>query len=136
MGGFEMSLRIWVLAALTVGLLVMMSPSGNAHHSFATFWNTDGHIEITGVMKSARIMNPHSQIVITVTEPGGQPVDWVGTSSSLQGMRQAGYMKSDTIMPGTQVTVAGNPARSEGAKAILINKVTTADGRVFTIRVD
>jgi len=128
-----MRFRIWVLAVLAGGLLVMLSASGNAHHSINTFWNPDGHIEITGVLKSARIMNPHSQIIITVTELG-QQVDWIGTSSSLQGMRQAGYLGGDTIKVGTKMTVEGHPARAEGAKGILINKITTADGRVFSIR--
>ena len=129
-----MRFRIWALAVLAGGLLVMLSASGNAHHSIATFWNAEGHIEITGVLKSARIMNPHSQIIITVTELGGQQADWIGTSSSLQGMRQAGYMSGDTIKPGTRVTAEGNPPRAEGAKGILISKITTADGRVFSIR--
>lgn len=129
-----MRFHTWLLAILAGAVLVMWSAPGNAHHSVNTFWNPQSQIEITGVLKSARIMNPHSQIIITVTELGGQQVDWIGTSSSLQGMRQAGWLSGETIKPGTRVTAVGNPPRAEGAKGILINKLTTADGRVFTIR--
>ena len=125
-----MRVRTWALAVIAAGILVSQSGSAVAHHSVATFWNTADTIEVTGTMVAARIMNPHSQLVWN--DENGER--WVGTSASLQGMREAGYAANDTIAPGTGVTISGNPPHANGMKGVLIYQVTTADGRVFDIR--
>jgi hypothetical protein len=125
-----MRFRTWVSAVLTIGILVSLSVSAVAHHSIATFWNTEGEIEVTGTLVAARIMNPHSQLVWN--DENGER--WVGTSASLQGMREAGYAANDTIAPGTGVTISGNPPHANGMKGVLIYQVTTEDGRIFDIR--
>ena len=125
-----MRFRIWVLAVLAGGILVMLSASAVAHHSVLTFWNTEANIEVSGTFVAARIMNPHSQIVWT--DDNGER--WVGTSAALQGMRDAGYASNSTIAPGTRITVSGSPPQAEGLKGILVERVETEDGRVFVIR--
>ena len=125
-----MRFRTWFSAVLAIGILVALSVSAGAHHSVATFWNTEETTEVTGTMVAARIMNPHSQLVWN--DENGER--WVGTSASLQGMRQAGYASNDTIAPGTRITVSGNPPHANGMRGVLIYQVTTEDGRVFDIR--
>ena len=125
-----MRIRTWVSALWAVGILVSLSVSAFAHHSVATFWNTEAQIEVAGTLVGARIMNPHSQLAWT--DENGER--WVGTSASLQGMREAGYAGNDTIAPGTRITVSGNPPHANGMRGVLIYQVTTEDGRVFNIR--
>ena len=122
--------RLFVSIVLA-GVIVILGVPAQAHHSIPAFWYPDKNIQITGVLKEVKIINPHSIFIIEVTGPNGDKVDWTGVTASGAAMFRAGWT-SGTLKPGTKVTVEGNPPRKEGAKGILITTFTLPDGRKIT----
>ena len=117
-------------AALIAGMLLALSVPTLAHHSFSNFWYMDKTVEVTGMVKSLKLVNPHSELAIEVTE-GGQASTWYITSEGTgSALRKAGWTP-DSLPIGTKVTIAGHPSRKEGAKALAAGKITKADGSVI-----
>ena len=114
-------------------VLVVLSVPALAHHSIPSFWKEEASITVTGTVKQIRIMNPHSEIQLDVTDPNGQTATWVAIGSSASGMVKAGW-KNDVFKVGTKITVEGAPPRREGAKGVLIRTVQGPDGSKFSLR--
>jgi Family of unknown function (DUF6152) len=128
-----MKMKYWI-AIISIGLILTWTVPALpalAHHSAGNFWYTDKNVTVKGVVKSVKIINPHPEMVIEVTEESGQKATWrITGGGNASGMIRAGW-KNGTLPAGTQVTVEGHPSRTEGAKALLAGTVTTADGKVF-----
>jgi hypothetical protein len=122
------------LAASVLLAAVVLMPviPVSAHHSYVSFWDVDKTVSITGVVKSVKLVNPHANMVVEVTEPNGQKSDWsIVSRGSVSALRQAGW-KEDTVTIGMKVTVEGNPSRNEGAKGLAAGKITKPDGSVVS----
>ena len=118
------------ISTTAIFLVLSVTVSALAHHSIPALWNQEKKIEITGILKSATIVNPHSVFIIEVTEPNGQKSDWTGITAAGTAMMKAGWTR-DTIKAGSMVTVKGSAPRKEGAKGILIESFTLPDGRTI-----
>jgi hypothetical protein len=122
-------MKVSISAMLTI-MFLMLSVPAMAHHSFNTFWYMDRTVEISGVVKSVKLVNPHAQMVVEVSEPNGQKALWSITSrGSVSALRQGGW-KEDTVQVGTTVKIEGNPSRKEGAKGLAAGKITKSDGSI------
>jgi hypothetical protein len=95
------------------------------------YWDDEKIIQISGVVKSMKIVNPHSELIITVTGPNGEKDDWIGVSGQASQMIKAGWT-NETLKFGTAVKVEGAPPRKKDAKGILVRKIILPDGRVLT----
>ena len=116
-----------IMAVLTVGLLAIAIPAV-AHHSFTNFWDLDTDKNVTGVVKSLRLVNPHCEPVVTVTDDNGVATDWFVTSRGTgSAIMRAGWT-ADTLPIGMTVTVEGNPARRQGSPALVAGKIIRSDG--------
>jgi hypothetical protein len=111
-------------------VLVLMTVPTLAHHSFQTFWHMDRTVEITGVVKAVKLVNPHATMVVEVTDRGGQKAVWSITSRGSVSALRAGGWKEDTVPVGMTVKIEGNPSRNEGAKGLAAGKITRPDGSV------
>jgi hypothetical protein len=90
----------------------------------------DRTVEITGIVKSVKLVNPHANMTVEVTEANGEKSIWSITSrGSVSALRQAGW-KEDTVTIGMQIKIEGNPSRKEGAKGLAAGKITKPDGSV------
>jgi hypothetical protein len=118
-------------SALIVCILLTMSIAVLAHHSIPVYWDDKATIEISGVVKSMKVINPHSELLIIVTNASGQKEEWTGVSGQATQMIKAGWT-NDTLKPGTAIKVKGAPPRKQGAKGILVREITLPDGRVLT----
>jgi hypothetical protein len=125
------NMRPYIYVSLTIALAVMLNVTIQAHHSIPVYWDEDKTIEISGVVKSMKVINPHSELIVTVTAANGQPEDWIGVSGQATQMIRAGWTNA-TLKAGTPVKVEGAPPRKQGAKGILVRKITLSDGRVLT----
>jgi len=102
-----------------------------AHHSFTSFWYMDKTVAIDGVVTEVKLVNPHPEMKIEVTEANGQKSMWNITGRATgSGILKAGWNAS-TLPVGTKVKVEGNPSRKEGAKALAAGKITKADGSIL-----
>ncbi len=112
-----------------VVLFVAYALTAEAHHSFTAFWYVDREVEITGIVKSVKLVNPHSEMLVEVTEANGQKAIWTITSRATgSGILQGGWT-SETVPVGTLVKVSGHPSRKEGAKALAAGTITLPDGK-------
>ena len=121
----------FTLSVVLAGLLLLMTLPALAHHSAGNFWYTDKNVEVQGTVKSVKIINPHPEMVITVTDGSGAKADWrITGGGNASGMIRAGW-KNGTLPVGMLVKGVGHPSRTEGAKALLAGKVTTPEGKVL-----
>ncbi len=121
-------MKLFVSTVLVALFLVLAIPAV-AHHSFNTYWYMDRTVEITGVVKTVKLVNPHANMVVEVNE-GGQKTLWSITSRGSVSALRAGGWKEDTLTPGMTIKIEGNPSRKEGAKGLAAGKITKPDGSV------
>jgi hypothetical protein len=72
------------------------------------------------------IKNPHSFLYLNVDEKG-QKVEWqveMGTGAQLV----RNNLTVETLRPGTEIKVSGQPSRAEGSFGMCCAKVTRPDG--------
>jgi hypothetical protein len=110
---------------------VSAAPPALAHHSFAMF-DMSRQVSMQGVIKDFQYTNPHSWLIVTVSEPDGKTVDWSFESEGPSSLLRMGVKKS-SLPIGEKVTVKGMPMRDGRPGASLIS-VTKADGSVITFR--
>jgi hypothetical protein len=124
-------MKLRVLPALA-GILVILTVPALAHHSFASFWYLDKTIEITGIVKSIKVVNPHPEMQLEVTESNGEKSTWsVTATSSGTAIRRAWGVEDafERLPVGTKIKVEGHPSRKEGAKALAAGTITLPDGK-------
>ena len=110
----------WLLAAMPV----------LAHHNFNSFWVMEKTVTIEGVVTQVKLVNPHPEMRLEVTEGDGQKAVWIVTGrASGMAIVTAGW-NAQTVPIGMKVTIEGNPSRREGVKALAAGKITRADGSV------
>lgn len=116
---------------LTVAFVMMMTVSAPAHHSFTNFWHLDRTVEITGVVKALKLVNPHSELTVEVAEGDLKGVWYITSKATGSALRNGGWTP-ESIVVGMTVKVAGNPSRKEGAKALAAGTITLPDGKVLS----
>ena len=101
-----------------------------AHHSFTAFWQMDKTVTIEGVVTQNKLVNPHPEMRLEVTEADGQKALWIVTGrASGMAIVKAGW-NAETVPIGMKVTVEGNPSRRQGIRALAAGKIIRADGSV------
>ena len=124
----------WGTLSLVTGSILLMAGGVQAHHSHAPFYNLDEIAEITGVVKSFLLVNPHPEIVIEVTGSDGEPAEVIVYAQAYAGqMREMGGWTEDSVKIGQTVTVVGHPGRSS-VSSVMGQTITTPSGDVLTMR--
>ena len=124
----------WGTLSLLTGSILLMAGGVQAHHSHAPFYNLDEIVEITGVVKSFRLINPHPEIVIEVTSSDGEPAEVIVYAQAYAGqMRELGGWTEDSVKIGQTITVVGHPGRSS-VSSVMGQTTTTPSGDVLTMR--
>ena len=124
----------WGTLSLLTGSILLMAGGVQAHHSHAPFYNLDEIVEITGVVKSFLLMNPHPEIVIEVTGSDGEPAEVIVYAQAYAGqMREMGGWTEDSVKIGQTVTVVGHPGRSS-VSSVMGQTITTPSGDVLNMR--
>ena len=98
-----------------------------AHHSIAMFDFTK-EVELHGVVKEFKYTNPHSWLIITVTNDDGTTTDWGFEAEGPSTLMRNGISRS-SLPIGMEVTVRGRPMK-DGRPAASWIDVTLPDGTV------
>jgi hypothetical protein len=124
-----MNSKRWLLAgvgAVAIAASAIVAPVV-AHHSSAPFYDPNKTVEVTGVVTKLHIKNPHSFLYLDVDEKG-QKVEWqveMGTGAQLA----RNNLTVETLKPGTEIKVSGQPSRAEGSRGMCcIKMLMKADG--------
>lgn len=109
---------VWFFAAVTI----------DAHHSMPNFWFMDKTVEIEGTVQSVKIVNPHPELVLEVTNANGTKSVWriTGAGNASQMIRDG--WTNRTLEQGMKVKVEGHPSQNAAARALLAGIVTKPDG--------
>jgi hypothetical protein len=118
-------------ALLGAGLWVLAASPVKAHHSAAMF-DDKKTVTVEGVVKEFQLTNPHSWLLVDVTDKSGKVVTWGFEAEGPSTLRRAGIKPSD-LRPGTKLTITGNPMKDGRPAAIWVNAVR-ADGLKFDPR--
>ena len=101
----------WVLAAR----LLAPAAAALAHHGWA--WTTGGNIELTGIIRTAALGNPHG--ILTVDAEGeiwtvevGQP--W---------RHERAGLKEDDLAPGVEIRAIGEPSADPAHKRMKVERM-------------
>lgn len=120
-----------VLSVLAAGCVAAAGPAW-AHQSFNTFYDMSRTVEIQGVIKSFRLVSPHSEMIVEVPDAGGKTVEWrITARTGAVNARREGWKVEDFV--GRKVKVAGNPTRRDGGTAMAAGVVTFDDGKVVCL---
>ena len=110
---------------LGAGLATVTVTGAFAHHSAAMFDNTQV-VTVAGVVREFQYTNPHSWLVIDVTNEDGTVTTWGFEAEGPSTLMRAGIRLND-LPPGTEITIRGNPMRDGRPAAAWIDAVL-ADG--------
>jgi hypothetical protein len=100
----------------------------HAHHSFAATYYVDQVITIKGNVTEFLFRNPHSFLKVQAPDDKGQMQIWAVEWAGGVQLSQANVAK-DTLKPGDQVVVSGNPGRNPAEHRIRIKSISrAADG--------
>jgi hypothetical protein len=103
--------------------LAFVASAAFAHHSFAMF-DKNKNVELVGVVTRFEWTNPHSYIVLSVTENGKAQEYTIETGAPGSLIRLDDRWRSDIINPGDKVKVVINPLKSGQPGGALVDLIT------------
>jgi hypothetical protein len=109
--------------------LAFITSAAFGHHSFAMF-DKNRNVELVGVVTRFEWTNPHSYIVISVTQNGKTQEYTIETGAPGSLIRLDDRWRSDIIKPGDKVKVVINPLKSGEPGGALVDLITP-DGHVL-----
>lgn len=109
-----------------VGLLLAALPV-LAHHSFAAEFDVTKPISLKGKFVRMDWVNPHSHILLDVTDADGKVTTWSFEALPPNVLFRLGWRKN-TLKPGEEIEVEGFQAKDGTANA-WSRSVKTSDGR-------
>ena len=109
-------------------VLALMTTSAIAHHS-ASMFEPVKLVTVTGVVKEFQYTNPHSWLIVEVTDAKGTVTTWGFEAEGPSTLLRSGIHRSD-FAPGTKLTITGHPMR-DGRPAATWEKAVRADGKEF-----
>ena len=117
--------RSLLLGALTVAV---SAATVQAHHSGVMF-DDKKEITLDGVVKEFQFTNPHSWLLVDVTDKDGKVTTWGFEAEGPSTLIRNGVRPGD-LKFGTKLTITGNPMR-DGRPAALWVRAVRADGVEF-----
>ena len=116
--------RFLIAGGLALGLAALPTSGARAHHGWR--WTEDGNFELTGLIKTVRLGNPHG--VLTVDADGeiwtveiGQP--WRNERAGLT---------DEMLTIGREVTISGQRAADPADKKVKAERVII-DGELYNL---
>jgi hypothetical protein len=115
----------------TAALTLLVASSAFAHHS-ATMFEQTKTITVEGVVKEFQYSNPHSWLLVDVTDSNGKVTTWGFEAEGPSTLQRAGIRPSE-FKVGTRVTMTGRPMKDGRPAAIWVLAVR-GDGKKFDPR--
>ena len=111
-----------IVAMVSVGvLLATMSIFG--HHSFTATYFDDKVVTVEGKLAQFLIRNPHSFLYVDVKDEDGK-VTRYAIEGAAGGQFSREGVTADSLRPGDQVIVTGNPGRNPSDHRLRLKTIT------------
>ena len=113
---------------LVAAMSLVVSTGAVAHHSYSATYDTSRTITLEGKLVQFVFKSPHSFVTVQAPDPKGTmrrwSLEWAGTSQ----LARSG-VQSESLKPGDEVTIVGNPSRVTGEfKALMVSLKRPLDG--------
>src|SRR2546425_6135815 len=116
---------------ISVALLVAVPLVAEAHHASVMFDSTK-EITLEGTVKEFQYTNPHSWLLVDVTNKDGSVTTWGFEAEGPSTLQRSGIRRSD-FAAGTKLKITGHPMKDGSPAAIWVEAVR-ADGKRFDPR--
>lgn len=123
--------RTAVGGLLVGGLLALATVTGLAHHSAAMF-EEKKTITVEGMVKEFQFTNPHSWLLVDVTDKNGKVTTWGFEAEGPSTLQRAGIRPSE-FPAGTKLTITGRPMK-DGRPAAIWEYAIKPDGKKYDPR--
>ncbi len=117
---------------LLAAMVITASTPVYAHHSFATHYNMDDIIELTGTVTEVSLRNPHSFFMLDVSNDEGDAERWEIEAHAIPIMRRLG-IDSDTVRLGDTITIRGPSPRRDDKNVTFGGEIILTDGSHFML---
>ena len=114
-----------IRALLASSLLPVLAAPAGAHHSGAMF-DDERVVELSGVVREFQYTNPHSWLIVDVTNADGSVTTWGFEAEGPSTLIRAGIRKSD-FPPGKALTIRGNPLKDGRPAAAWIDAMVDGE---------
>jgi DNA/RNA endonuclease YhcR with UshA esterase domain len=94
-------------------------------------YDMTGMVTVSGVVKEFQYTNPHSWLIVTITNEDGTTTDWAFEAEAPSTMMR-GRIGRNAFPVGEAVTVSGRPMR-DGRPAASWVETTMSDGTVVRL---
>ena len=121
-------MRTVLVTMCGVALLAAAPRLVEAHHSGVMF-DEEKEVTVQGVVKEFQYTNPHSWLLVDVTNADGTVTPWGFEAEGPSTLLQRRIRRSD-FSPGTKLTITGRPMK-DGRPAAAWMKAVRADGVEF-----
>lgn len=115
------------LATLSMLLLAF---TADAHHSFATTFDREKPLDVTGTVTSVQWTNPHTWLYVDIENEDGAVENWAFEMGSPSGLRRKGWSRN-TIQDGDEIRIVGFRARDDSLRGAAAS-VTLPTGESLT----
>jgi hypothetical protein len=120
-------MKLRILLALAAAML-LYGGQAYAHHSFAATYFVDQVVTVKGTVTEFLFRNPHSFLKVQAPDEKGEMQNWAVEWAGGAQLAQANVAK-DTLKPGDQVIVSGNPGRTASEHRIRLKSISrSSDG--------
>ena len=125
-----MTTRHWIAALGGLGCVVWLAAL-QAHHASVMF-EEEQEITLQGVVREFQYTNPHSWLLVDVTDEHGNVTTWGFEAEGPSTLMRRGIRVGD-LPQGTRLTITGRPMK-DGRPAAAWTRAVRADGAVFSPR--
>jgi len=124
-----MNVQRWMVAAGAVAAIAVLERAAPlvAHHATTAFYDASRKVEAQGTVTKFLFKNPHAFLYFNSTDGSGQTIEWQIELGSPLNLARTGWTP-DTLKPGMDIKVAGQPSRAEGTHGICCATITRPDG--------
>ncbi len=121
---------VYNILVASILLAIGVGTTATAHHSFATHYDSEDIVEISGTLSDVRIRSPHSFFEVGVVSTDGSIQTWEVEAHALPILRRLGIDR-DTLKVGDEVLIRGPRSRRPEKRLLFGAEINTGDGRQF-----
>ena len=130
-------MRCGAMCRVGIVLAAVVVASGmrvGAHHTIAELYDENRTITIEGNVDRLFYGNPHAYVHLAVEAENGATRTWAVELDDTAKLSRQGLSR-ETLQPGDQLTVCGNPGRDPGAyRLLMLTLERPSDGLVVSRR--
>ena len=120
------------IGCLSAGISLLFIAAGAVgHHSNDYHFDRNVDVTVSGTVNRFRFINPHSRLLVDVTNDDGEVVTWDCEMSAANGLRSNGWT-DDVFRPGEEIVIQGFAARHSDTECYF-DYAELGDGRRITM---